>query len=351
MGVGRHITRAVLCAAAVTAAAAGPVHAAPADLDSLTRRDRALARAEARLDARLASDRATLAATRARIDALRRRYDAQTALVNARLRAAYVQHDAGPIIALLAGDTEEAAARARLARALARADARLLRGHRAALDDLREAEAALSRRKRALAAEARLVAARRATVRARIRAERAAARARASASATVPVLPEAGEPAAAGSRGLPADILRGRLLPGAPPVDSRTGVPVLLDPPAAGPPLTVALPGQGVIRTPSSTLPVTGARRFAAAASIRDPRDAARTTASGIPFAADGLVAAHRTLPLGTLLRLRRGDREVVVRVVDRGPYVASRDLEVSVAAAAALGMRRADTVRATVLG
>jgi rare lipoprotein A len=46
-------------------------------------------------------------------------------------------------------------------------------------------------------------------------------------------------------------------------------------------------------------------------------------TASGIPFRQNQLVAAHRSFPFGTLLRVTNlhNDRSVNVRVVDRGPF------------------------------
>lgn len=48
-----------------------------------------------------------------------------------------------------------------------------------------------------------------------------------------------------------------------------------------------------------------------------------RRTASGIPFRQNQLVAAHRSFPFGTLLRVTNlsNDRSVNVRVVDRGPF------------------------------
>ena len=54
------------------------------------------------------------------------------------------------------------------------------------------------------------------------------------------------------------------------------------------------------------------------------------------------LTAAHRTLPFGTCLRVTNleNGRAVDVRVNDRGPYAAGRILDVSEAAARALGMR-----------
>jgi rare lipoprotein A len=62
-------------------------------------------------------------------------------------------------------------------------------------------------------------------------------------------------------------------------------------------------------------------------------------TASGERFRPDGLTAAHRSLPFGTRLRIGLGGRAVMVRVNDRGPFVASRCLDLSRGAARALGM------------
>jgi rare lipoprotein A len=64
-------------------------------------------------------------------------------------------------------------------------------------------------------------------------------------------------------------------------------------------------------------------------------------TASGEKFDAHELTAAHPTLPFGTRLRVTNvaTGRSVTVRVNDRGPYVAGRTVDVSYAAADALGM------------
>ena len=53
------------------------------------------------------------------------------------------------------------------------------------------------------------------------------------------------------------------------------------------------------------------------------------------------LTAAHRTLPFGTRVRVRRLDRDgsVVVRINDRGPFLKSRIIDLSHAAAARLGI------------
>ena len=62
-------------------------------------------------------------------------------------------------------------------------------------------------------------------------------------------------------------------------------------------------------------------------------------TASGEPFDPEGYTAAHRTLPLGTRLLVSYGGESVRVTVNDRGPYVAGRDLDLSLAAAREIGL------------
>lgn len=63
-------------------------------------------------------------------------------------------------------------------------------------------------------------------------------------------------------------------------------------------------------------------------------------TASGEEFDPDALTAAHRTLPLGSKVRVtnRDNDRSVIVRINDRGPYVGGRCLDLSSAAMHAVG-------------
>ncbi len=63
--------------------------------------------------------------------------------------------------------------------------------------------------------------------------------------------------------------------------------------------------------------------------------------ASGEIYHQAELTAAHRTLAFGTKVRVRRLDsgQSVVVRINDRGPYVASRIIDLSYAAARGLGM------------
>jgi rare lipoprotein A (peptidoglycan hydrolase) len=66
-----------------------------------------------------------------------------------------------------------------------------------------------------------------------------------------------------------------------------------------------------------------------------------RTTASGARFDMNKMTAAHRTLPLGTNVRVTNLDngRSVEVVVNDRGPYVGSRIIDLSREAARRLQM------------
>ncbi|WP_247458347.1 septal ring lytic transglycosylase RlpA family protein [Bradyrhizobium sp. 153] len=75
-------------------------------------------------------------------------------------------------------------------------------------------------------------------------------------------------------------------------------------------------------------------------------------TASGSSFDRNRLTAAHRHLPFGTKLRVTHGSRSVIVTVNDRGPFVRSRVLDLSLAAARSLGItdRGVAQIRAEVL-
>jgi len=68
---------------------------------------------------------------------------------------------------------------------------------------------------------------------------------------------------------------------------------------------------------------------------------AGRKTASGERMNPAALTAAHRTLPFGTHVRVtnRKNGRTVVVRISDRGPFVRGRVIDLSPAAARAIGV------------
>ena len=73
-------------------------------------------------------------------------------------------------------------------------------------------------------------------------------------------------------------------------------------------------------------------------------------TANGEYAHAGRLTAAHRSLPFGTKLRVTHGSRSVVVTVNDRGPFVRGRVLDLSTAAARALGIDGLGQVTAEVV-
>jgi rare lipoprotein A len=72
-----------------------------------------------------------------------------------------------------------------------------------------------------------------------------------------------------------------------------------------------------------------------------------RLTANGERFNTNALTAAHKSLPFGTRVRVTNGrtGRAVVVRINDRGPFVQGRVIDLSKAAAKAIGMSGVDRV------
>jgi rare lipoprotein A len=76
-------------------------------------------------------------------------------------------------------------------------------------------------------------------------------------------------------------------------------------------------------------------------------------TASGQHASPSGLTAAHRSLPFGTLVRVTNhsNGRSVVVRINDRGPFVHGRVIDVTPAAARALGFSGLAHVSLSVVG
>jgi rare lipoprotein A len=55
-----------------------------------------------------------------------------------------------------------------------------------------------------------------------------------------------------------------------------------------------------------------------------------------------GLFAAHKTLPMGSMVRVTNLDngRMAILKILDRGPFIRGRIIDVSLAAASALGFR-----------
>jgi rare lipoprotein A len=76
-------------------------------------------------------------------------------------------------------------------------------------------------------------------------------------------------------------------------------------------------------------------------------------TANGERANPGGLTAAHKTLPFGTLVRVTNDltGQSVVVRINDRGPFVAGRIIDLTPAGAAAIGSDGLTPVSLDVVG
>lgn len=66
--------------------------------------------------------------------------------------------------------------------------------------------------------------------------------------------------------------------------------------------------------------------------------------ADGTIYDQDGLTAAHRTIPLGSTVRVTNlaNGEQVLVRITDRGPFAPGRIIDLSEGAAKAIGLYRA---------
>ena len=74
--------------------------------------------------------------------------------------------------------------------------------------------------------------------------------------------------------------------------------------------------------------------------SIGDASQPGTQTASGIPLNDNAMTAAHKSLPFGSTVQVtnKRNGSVVTVTITDRGPYVRGRCIDVTKAAARALG-------------
>lgn len=123
--------------------------------------------------------------------------------------------------------------------------------------------------------------------------------------------------------------------------------PATLLPPAepATPPDVPVAPVSNV-GEPSAPVGEAGTSIAGGRASYYGAELAGNPTASGEPFDPSKLTAAHRTLPLGTRVRVTHAQtgESVVVRVNDRGPFHGDRVIDLSRAAADAIGLTRSGT-------
>jgi rare lipoprotein A len=79
-------------------------------------------------------------------------------------------------------------------------------------------------------------------------------------------------------------------------------------------------------------------------ASWYGPGFTTRKASDGSAYDQNAMTAAHRTLPLGTIIRVTNltNQQQVLVRITDRGPFVENRILDLSAGAAKAIDMYRA---------
>ena len=73
-----------------------------------------------------------------------------------------------------------------------------------------------------------------------------------------------------------------------------------------------------------------------------------RQTASGEIFDTNEFTAAHKTLPFGTIVKVTslENEKTTVVRINDRGPFIPGRIIDLSRAAAAAIGLAGAGVAK-----
>jgi hypothetical protein len=107
----------------------------------------------------------------------------------------------------------------------------------------------------------------------------------------------------------------------------------------------VALPPVLVAPVILPAVPV-GAADATVLASWYGPGFYGNRTACGQTYTPEILGVAHLTLPCGTALTLTYGGRSLTVHVIDRGPYVAGRAIDLSSATKLALGCTDLCTVR-----
>jgi rare lipoprotein A len=99
----------------------------------------------------------------------------------------------------------------------------------------------------------------------------------------------------------------------------------------------------------NASVSATGGHSFSGVASFYG-NESGSQTASGQRFNENAMTCAHRSLPFGTKLRVTHGSHSVVVTVNDRGPFVHGRVLDLSTAAARALGIEGLGQVTAEVV-
>ena len=107
-------------------------------------------------------------------------------------------------------------------------------------------------------------------------------------------------------------------------------------------PRPLAAPSAPVVQEPLPRFTQTGL------ASWYGPTRRAKRTANGETMSRNEFTAAHRTLPMDTMVRVTNLDNglSTLVRINDRGPFIQGRVIDVSPVAATTLGMKDAGVAR-----
>ena len=105
-----------------------------------------------------------------------------------------------------------------------------------------------------------------------------------------------------------------------------------------------------VLMVASLFLFVSSAESSTGIASWYGPGFHGRKTASGERFNQNAMTAAHKTLPFGTIVAVTHNGKTIRVRINDRGPFVKGRIIDLSKAAARALGCKGTCKVSLTVV-
>jgi len=114
---------------------------------------------------------------------------------------------------------------------------------------------------------------------------------------------------------------------------------------ASAQPIQVAV-APPVLVAPAIVVPAQATTEATVLASWYGPGFYGNRTACGQVYTPEILGVAHLTLACGTPLTLTYGGRSLTVPVIDRGPYVAGRTLDLSNATKVALGCTDLCTVR-----
>lgn len=129
-------------------------------------------------------------------------------------------------------------------------------------------------------------------------------------------------------------------------------VPIAVDVAVSGfeaePPVAPAAPAPepAVVAAPPAIAPVALQDDAIVLASWYGPGFYGNRTACGQTYTPEILGVAHKTLPCGTKLTLSYGTSSITVTVIDRGPYIAGRTLDLSHATKQALGCTDLCTLR-----